>query len=278
MLSADPGYHGPLVQNPLNCRWRKIVTDERYGLCDLAGEIPKELLQPERAASERQLGAISSRNCHLFEAIRRISYSEVKRARDRKEFHQRMLDVCRRENVYRPALPDSEIQAIARSIARWTWERRDTIGSHWRRGVLRLGPIVEQGEMREHAIRVRQQAGAEYARARRTLTLKSEIKAAVDQLSGEGKKVTVAAIARWARVSRNSVYGYLRKSQSESHTEGLFSDVQQNEHFQDNPADPSNLPGASHFAMNGAAGAAAGAHPMRIETQGEATRRLPLLN
>jgi hypothetical protein len=254
MLSADPGYHGPLVQNPLNCRWRTIVTDERYGLCDLAREIPEELLHPQRTLPAPEIGAKSSRNCDLFEAISRIAYSEVKLARDRKAFHQRMLDLCRMGNVYTPALPDSEVRAVARSIAGWTWEHRETIGSHWRRGVLRLGPIVEQGDMRERAIRIHQQAGATYARARRTLTVNAAIKVAVDQLSREGERVTVAAIARWAQVSRNSVYGYLRGSQSEGHPEGLFSDRQQNEHFQDSPADPltgRGNPGASRFAANG---------------------------
>ena len=166
-----------------------------------------------------------------------------------------MLDLCRISNTYTPPLPDSEVRATARSIAGWTWEHRETIGSHWRRGVLRLGPILGQGETRERAVKVHQQAGATYARARRTLTLKSEIKAAVDQLSSQGKRVTVAAIARRAQVSRNSVYRYLRGSQSEGHPEGLFSDVQQNEHFQDSPTDPltgRGNPGASRFAANGA--------------------------
>ena len=75
MLRADPSYHGPLVQNPLNCRWRKIATDERYGLCDLAREIPDELLQPQKTLPAPELAAKSSRNCDLFETISRIAYS-----------------------------------------------------------------------------------------------------------------------------------------------------------------------------------------------------------
>jgi Replicase family/Primase C terminal 1 (PriCT-1) len=225
MLSADLGYRGPLVQNPLNYRWRRIVTENRYGLGDLAAEIPAKLLQPQRAASAPQLGPIWSRNCHLFEAIRRIAYSEVKLARDLKAFHQRMLELCRTGNVYRPALPDAAIRAIARSIAKWTWERRETIGSHWRRGVLSLGPIVEQGDKREHTIRVRQQAGADYARDQRTLAVNARIKTAVEQLSREGKRVTVTAIARWAHVSRMTVYRYQRETLGVSvggHPEGAI--------------------------------------------------------
>ena len=90
--------------------------------------------------------------------------------------------------------------------------------------------------------------------------MNAQIKAAVDQLSREGKRITVIAIARCAHVSRNSVYRYLRESRSGGHPEGLFSDVQQNEHFQDNSADPltgRGNPGASRFAANGAENRAA---------------------
>lgn len=264
MLGSDLGYHGPLVQNPLNCRWRKIVTETRYGLRDLAAEIPVELLQPQRTTPALELSAISSRNCHLFTAMSRIAYSEVKLARDRKAFHQWMLELCRASNIYTPPLPDSEVRATARSIANWTWTHRETIGSHWRRGVLKLGPILAQGEMRGRTIKVYQQAGATYARARRTIALNAQIKAAVDQLNRERATVTVAAIARRARVNRRTVYRYQREGLREGlgvsvggHPEALFSDVQQNAHFQDNSAAPSNLSDASHFAMNGGAGAAA---------------------
>ena len=254
-LGADSAYRGPLVQNPLHYCWRKIVTENTFTLADLAAGIPAELLRPPRVASMPRWLDMSSRNVSLFETVRRLAYREVRAARNQDEFRDWVLYRCRAHNsAYTPPLPDSEVRTVARSIANWTWKHRESIGSRWHRGVLGLEPIVfGQGELRQGAIKIHQQAGATYARARRTLAVNAQIKAAVDQLSREGKRITVIAIARCAHVSRNSVYRYLRESRSEGHPEGLFSDVQQNEHFQGNSADPltgRGNPGASRFAGN----------------------------
>ena len=167
-LGADSAYRGPLVQNPLHYCWRKIVTENTFALADLAAGIPAELLRPPRVASMPRWLDMSSRNVGLFETVRRLAYREVRAARNQDEFRDWVLYRCRAHNsAYTPPLPDSEVRTVARSIANWTWKHRDSIGSRWHRGVLGLEPIVfGQGELRQGAIKIHQQAGATYARAR----------------------------------------------------------------------------------------------------------------
>jgi hypothetical protein len=261
-LGADSAYRGLLVQNPLHCRWRQLRTENKFALEYLAAAIPTELLQAPKIASMPRRLDVRGRNDDLFDTARYLAYREVRAARSQDELRDWVLYQCRAHNsVYSPPLSDSEVRATARSITKWVWRHRDSIGSRRHRGVLGLEPIgYEQGEMRQGAVKIYQRAGATYSRARRTLTVNAAIKSAVEQLNREGTNVTVAAIARWAQVSRNSVYRYLREPRSGGCPEGLFSDVHQNEHFQDDTADALIgvcNPEASRFAADDAENRAA---------------------
>jgi hypothetical protein len=208
---------------------------------------------------------MSIRNVDLFDIVRRLAYREVRGAQSQDEFRDWVLyQCCAHNSAYSPPLPDSEVRATARSIANWVWKRRDSIGLRWHRGILGLPPIrFQEAELRQDAVKIHQRAGAIYARGRRTLAVNAEIKVAVDRFNREGKRVTVTAIARWAHVSRMNVYRYQKETLGVSvggDLEGLFSDGQQNGHFQGDTADPLTArgnPEASRFAANGVAGAAA---------------------
>ena len=75
------------------------------------------------ATVETTFGA--GRNCSVFDELRKIAYREVlgfKRSGNLDTFRDRLERVALGINLQFPeALKLSEVRAIARSVARWTW-------------------------------------------------------------------------------------------------------------------------------------------------------------
>jgi Replicase family/Primase C terminal 1 (PriCT-1) len=218
-LRADIAYNRLLVQNPLNDRWYRIVSGERYGLgelADLVREIPRELMQQTPRSTPLlplHRGTRSCfRNCQLFETVRRIAYIEARQAQDRDAWRQRVLELCLSHNrTYATPLPEREVMDTARSIADWTWQKRNTIGRGPHRGVLQLGPLGNsRGKTRRQEIKDRQKKGADYARLQRTGKVEKKIADAVAQFKVDGAPIKAATIAKRAGVNRRSVDRYLQ--------------------------------------------------------------------
>ncbi len=116
LLGADVGYGGSLVQNPMHPQWRVWITNSTYELRELADFVPDNLLRPPRFKAENQ-PQLSGRNCHLFNIARVFAYGEVHTCATKDELYERTLEYCRRRNVYQPALPETQVRSIARSIS-----------------------------------------------------------------------------------------------------------------------------------------------------------------
>ena len=184
-LGADPNYAHFLTKNPLNPSWRVVSYDGAvYDLQTLSEYV--ELKTPQR--KREALG--EGRNCSLFDTLRQRAYREVNAFREGgcyDTFARSILDTARRLNTFRVPLPDSEVKATAKSIARWTWRHFGT------------GAALEGFKNRQKARQKRS------AMARKGATSAAIVRA-VEGLQKAGKPVTVSAVARLAGVSRPTVY------------------------------------------------------------------------
>jgi hypothetical protein len=136
-LGADRRYTGLVAKNPLHGDWRvEWRREEPYTLAELADWLFKGDLAPD-INPETTLGA--GRNCTVFEELRRIAYREVRAFKGNgglEAFRARLERVAIGINLQFPmALGITEIRAIAKSVANWTWrhfstERFSAIQSH----------------------------------------------------------------------------------------------------------------------------------------------------
>jgi hypothetical protein len=120
-LRADPGYAGLIVKNPLHEAWHVVsFAGEPYRLGQLAARCDLRAPRPPGTASA--LG----RNCHLFEVGRRWAYAAAPAWHGQPEelWLQAVREQLEAINAGFPEpLPEQEVRATARSIARWTKRR-----------------------------------------------------------------------------------------------------------------------------------------------------------
>lgn len=123
-LKADPGYTGFIAKNPFHPRWKTIWGARLYELGELAEyvDLPKQL--PKRSAGDM---AGYGRNTTLFEQTRQWCYRNVLARKSagfsRDRWFDEVLLKASEENKFTPPLPFSEVKSIARSLAKWTWQR-----------------------------------------------------------------------------------------------------------------------------------------------------------
>lgn len=124
-VPGDPAYTNRITRNPLHPGHQTTyMATEPYLLADLAARItdmPRRL--PKKA---RRVGL--GRNCTLFDDVRTWAYSQFKNFTRFDQFHkavQMYAETVAIQFVTDP-LPASEVRAIARSVAKWTWSTFDT--------------------------------------------------------------------------------------------------------------------------------------------------------
>lgn len=123
-IGADLHYAGLMVKNPLHHDWRVEWRGQRATeLDELASWLDFKDMAPELSLAATT-GA--GRNVTLFDDLRVHAYREV--LRDKREgnfferFHSKLEQVAAIINGQFPRpLPFSEVRAIAKSVARWTW-------------------------------------------------------------------------------------------------------------------------------------------------------------
>jgi len=122
-IRADRQYSGLICKNPLHSDWRvEWRRAEPYTLHELADWLFYEDMRPDTSV-ETTFGV--GRNCAVFDALRHIAYREVrafKRDGNVETFRARLERAALDINMQFPqALRISDIRAIAKSVARWTW-------------------------------------------------------------------------------------------------------------------------------------------------------------
>lgn len=124
-LGADPRYVGLIAKNPTHPHWRSDwPAPEPYTLPQLADW----LFPADTAWDRRPETAIGvGRNVTIFDELRRFAYREVRRFKVTGDFNgysARLMQVGSGLNLQFPVpLRFSELRAIVRSVANWTWRR-----------------------------------------------------------------------------------------------------------------------------------------------------------
>lgn len=129
-LGGDPGYVGLLTKNPLHPDWDvRWGTTELHTLANmaeqLAGRLPSRDQYTKRTGPRADVAGLG-RNCRLFEETRLWSYEAVRRYWEdgTEAFSAAVHDHASLLNAaLTTPLPVSEVQALANSISRWTWEK-----------------------------------------------------------------------------------------------------------------------------------------------------------
>ena len=125
-LRADPGYGGLMTRNPANSRWRVVRGAGAYDLGDLAEYVPADFTLPKVKKSSIETPMLGlRRNVELFDGLRAWAYVKVRAAFN--GFDDWLLSVqCHADHLngqFRDPL-GAEVGSIARSVAKWVWNKR----------------------------------------------------------------------------------------------------------------------------------------------------------
>lgn len=126
-LGADEGFAGLIGKMPHHEQWRTIENSKfiecLYELGEFAEwiDLPKSL--PKRLGIRTGLG----RNIELFDKLRYWAYKWKAEFLDQKKGVDRwgvaVLQQCEKYNNFASPLPASEVKSIAKSVAKWTWQK-----------------------------------------------------------------------------------------------------------------------------------------------------------
>jgi hypothetical protein len=123
-LGADEGFAGLIGKTPHHEQWRTLEPkfEALYDLGDLAEwvDLPKKV--PKRLGIRTGIG----RNVELFDRLRFWSYrwlNDYKAKNNLEGWGRAVLGQCQKFNNFAQPLPDSEVRAVAKSVAKWTWQK-----------------------------------------------------------------------------------------------------------------------------------------------------------
>jgi len=206
-LDADPCYSGPVAKTPGHRWWQTSeLHNHVYELGDLAEFV--ELSPPRPFGKTVPLDDIAhSRHQLLFEYVRQYAYAIVNREREQGSFNtfSRMVEAfAHNRNKFATSgfaqnLPLSSIRATVKSVARWTWTHY-TGSTRCHRGAMRL-----DGDL---PLPQRQKLSAERTHQVRRQATESKVRAACRLLLARGESITQAAVAKIAKISRQTVSTY----------------------------------------------------------------------
>ena len=124
-LDADAGYSGLICKNPNHSYWKIAVWQpELYTLDWLADSLDLSAANDKVIVADYGLG----RNCTLFDKTRKWAYRAYRAIRQGWPDYEQWLQACyERASVYNlqftAPLDETEVNGIAKSIAKWTHEK-----------------------------------------------------------------------------------------------------------------------------------------------------------
>lgn len=197
-LRADESYVGRIAKNPMCQHWRTLEMHSfEYSLGELAEYVE---LSARNYITETEVEDTRGRNCTVFNNLRLWSYPRVKQAKMDGSYEDWLA--CLTEKAHQLATIEvdfkiNEVEGIARSVARWTWQHYSA--SRIDRGVMGLvdTDLPLQSRQRLSARRTH--------KARREVT-ELAITKAIKHLQESGERITKAAVARLAGISRQQIY------------------------------------------------------------------------
>lgn len=184
LLEADLGFTGHLVKNPLHPSWRGIFHQVSYDLEDFQ-EYGVDLKANSRKTALHESGI--GRNTTLFDTLRHWAYAEVRNHSTHAAFQTAVdskalnINECFTDHANGP-LPAKEVLSTAKSVGKWTWKHRNSIGTQKNRGVLQLPADMPVKEKQAH--------GADYSHIVRTEKVDDTIKTAIHSCKQRGLSLT----------------------------------------------------------------------------------------
>jgi hypothetical protein len=162
---------------------RSICHQVSYDLEDFQ-EYGVDLRANKRKLSLRDSGI--GRNTTLFDTLRHWAYAEVKNHPSHAAFQTSVDTKALTINGHfiehlNGALPVKEVLSTAKSVGKWTWKHRNSIGNQKNRGVLELPTAMP--------IKEKQALGAAYTNVVRTEAVDDTIKAAIHTCKQRGLKL-----------------------------------------------------------------------------------------
>jgi len=123
-LGADEGFAGLMCKTPHHDAWRTFEArfEAVYDLGELAEWVDLPNKPPKRLGIRRGIG----RNVELFDRLRFWAYKwlgDYKASGDFERWGRAVLGQCEKYNDFAQTLPRSEVQATAKSVAKWTWQK-----------------------------------------------------------------------------------------------------------------------------------------------------------
>jgi hypothetical protein len=128
-LEADPGYSGLITKNPVNPHWRTLWS-ARAGIYDLA-YLSEFLDLPKHAPRRRPEQVGLGRNVTLFDWLRHYAYRAIRGwKRPEQGIYVRWMNhlydlALQRNGDFANPLDYRECYHIAKSVAKWVWNRFD---------------------------------------------------------------------------------------------------------------------------------------------------------
>lgn len=183
MLGADLGFTGHLVKNPIHPYWHTICHNNKVDLEDFQ-DYGVDLRAYKRKLALRESGI--GRNTTLFDTLRHWAYVEVKKYPSLAAFQASVDTKALTINGHfidhlNSVLPAKEVLSTAKSVGKWTWKHRNSIGNQKNRGVLELPEDMP--------IKDKQAQGAAYTNVVRTEAIDDTIKLAIHTCKQRGLKI-----------------------------------------------------------------------------------------
>ena len=214
-LGGDPTYAGLIAKNPIHRDWDlRNLHPQPYTLHELEDGL--DLSGPDKSAQreEAKNQGCAGRNVMLFDRLRFHAYQHAMMYREDSDYitWKRYLTARATDFNGELGLPVNELKHLVQSVAKWTWTRYTGSLSDEAFSDLQAFRGAKGGRISAR-VRTEKAGGAEQLaesmRAVRACQKTDMSKpAAAAQMSSEG--VSVAEIARRLKVSRPTVYAYLK--------------------------------------------------------------------
>lgn len=132
-LEADQGFAGLITKNPAHPLWRTLRGPRMsYELGELAEWVDLTKHKPKSWAKPGEIGL--GRNCTVFEWLRQWGYRNIRHYKQevrnfvlwQAETYEKAMQ---RNADFRTPMDSREVHHIAKSVAKWTWNRFDLADS-----------------------------------------------------------------------------------------------------------------------------------------------------
>ena len=206
-LKADIGFAGFITKNPLHPDWNvQYCHDHVYELGELASrvELKRRYWTRKRANDDTHAGL--GRNCALFHRTRFWAYDNVHYHRDvlkipYNDWMRMTLKHCEQFNSFNPDLPYGEVKSTAKSVGKWVWTK------YFVQPKVRRGAMADMfgGCQLELDLKAKQRLAARRTNEMQRSRTEEKIIQAIGQLTAEGKRVSMRAVAKLVGVSHRNL-------------------------------------------------------------------------